>query len=228
MNKLQHFKTGILEELPIQIGVFPFGIIYGMTAIENNLSFWQALLMSSIIFAGASQVAFSQLIINSSPVGIITSIASINSRHFLYGISLNRYLKNLPLRWRLILSYLLTDEAYAVSIKYFSDNFHKENFHYHLLGSGLTLYFIWQISSLTGIIFGEILPNNINLDFVIPLSFIAIVIPMLKKTYHFIAFISSGLVAVFSLMLGLDLWILISAFFGLLSSYCFINLQSKK
>mgnify|MGYP006246861249 CR=1 FL=1 len=67
MKKWQIFKQGVLQELPLQLGVFPFGIIYGVMAIESGLTFLQALLMSSIIFGGASQIAFVQLLSNSTP-----------------------------------------------------------------------------------------------------------------------------------------------------------------
>ena len=122
MTKWQHFKKGIVQELPIQVGVFPFGIIYGVMAIESGLTVIQAFLMSSIIFAGASQIAFAKLYLFVSPTSLLTSITAINLRHFLYGVSINEYLKNLTLKWRIIFSYLLTDEAYAVSIKYFQNN----------------------------------------------------------------------------------------------------------
>ena len=89
MKKWQIFKQGVLEELPIQLGVFPFGIIYGVMAIESGLTFFQALLMSSIIFGGASQIAFVQLLSNSTPFGVIVAtVGAINSRHLLYSISM--------------------------------------------------------------------------------------------------------------------------------------------
>ena len=72
MKRWQIFKQGVLEELPLQLGVFPFGIIYGVMAIESGLTFLQALLMSSIIFGGASQIAFVQLLSNSTPFGAVS------------------------------------------------------------------------------------------------------------------------------------------------------------
>ena len=84
--------------------------------------------MSSILFAGASQIAFAKLYLFASPITIITSVTAINLRHLLYGISVNEYLNHLSLKWRIILSYLLTDEAYAVSIIYFKNNYEKNIF----------------------------------------------------------------------------------------------------
>ena len=141
MKKWQIFKQGVFEELPIQLGVFPFGIIYGVMAIESGLTFFQALLMSSIIFGGASQIAFVQLLSNSTPFGVIvTTVGAINSRHLLYSISMVQYLNKLSVSWRVILAYLLTDEAYAVSIRKFINHSENPILHYHLLGSGITLF----------------------------------------------------------------------------------------
>ena len=72
-------------------------------------------------------------------------------------------------------------------------NSKSKYFHYHLLGSGLTLFFTWQVSTLIGIFFGKAIPHYLNLEFIIPLSFIAIIIPMLKKKYDILACFSSGI-----------------------------------
>ncbi len=228
MTKWEHFKNGIIQELPIQIGVFPFGIIYGIIAIESGLSWLQAFLMSSIIFAGASQIAFTKLYLIVSPLTLLTSIIAINMRHLLYGLSINEYLKTLSLRWRISLSYLLTDEAYAVSIKYFYKNKNQEFFHYHLLGSGLTLFITWQLSSLMGIFFGEKIPNFLNLEFIIPLSFIAIIIPILKNKNEVIACLISGFSSIIFYTLNIEFWIIASAFSGIISYYFFIIFEQKK
>ena len=228
MKKLTHFKKGILQELPLQIGVFPFGIIYGFIASENGFSALQAFLMSSILFAGASQIAFAKLYLFASPITIITSVTAINLRHLLYGFSVNEYLKQLSLKWRIILSYLLTDEAYAVSIIYFKNNYEKKYFHYHLLGSGLTLFVVWQISTITGILFGKYLTGFINLEFIIPLSFIAIIIPILKNRGDVAACLVSGISSLFFYKLNLELWIVVSAILGIFVSYFFILSEKMK
>ena len=227
MTKWKHFKKGIVQELPIQVGVFPFGIIYGVMAIESGLTVIQAFLMSSIIFAGASQIAFAKLYLFVSPTSLLTSITAINLRHFLYGVSVNEYLKNLTLKWRIIFSYLLTDEAYAVSIKYFQNNNKSKYFYYHLLGSGLTLFFTWQVSTLIGILFGGAIPSYLNLEFIIPLSFIAIIIPMLKKKYDILACFSSGISGIILYKLDIELWIIFSAFIGIFIGYFFIIIEDK-
>ena len=217
MAKWTIFKQGVLEELPLQLGVFPFGVIYGIMAIESGLSPLQSFFLSSIIFGGASQILFVQLVSSATPVSIIiSSVAAINSRHFLYGISMMEFLKHLSLSWRLLLAYLLTDEAYAVSIRKFVGEPSNQFLHYHLLGTGLTLFITWQISTLTGIMIGGNLPQFLDLQFIIPLTFIAIVVPMINSISIFCAALSSSISALIFSNLDLNFWIIISAIVGLI------------
>ena len=218
MTKWQIFKQGVLQELPLQLGVFPFGIIYGVMAIESGLTFLQALLMSSIIFGGASQIAFVQLLSNSTPYGVIvTTVGAINSRHLLYSISMVEYLNKLSLSWRVTLAYLLTDEAYAVSIRKFINHSHNSILHYHLLGSGITLFVSWLISTLFGVWLGNDLPEFLDLQFIIPLTFIAIIIPMIKSKSTLITVISSGISALIFKNLDINFWIILSGLTGILA-----------
>ena len=218
MKKWQIFKQGVLQELPLQLGVFPFGIIYGVMAIESGLTFLQALLMSSIIFGGASQIAFVQLLSNSTPYGVIvTTVGAINSRHLLYSISMVEYLNKLSLSWRVMLAYLLTDEAYAVSIRKFINHSHNSILHYHLLGSGITLFVSWQISTLFGVWLGNDLPEFLDLQFIIPLTFIAIIIPIIKSKSTLITVISSGISALIFKNLDINFWIILSGLTGILA-----------
>ena len=218
MKKWQIFKQGVLQELPLQLGVFPFGIIYGVMAIESGLTFLQALLMSSIIFGGASQIAFVQLLSNSTPYGVIvTTVGAINSRHLLYSISMVEYLNKLSFSWRVTLAYLLTDEAYAVSIREFIKHSDNSILHYHLLGSGITLFLSWQISTLFGVWLGNDLPEFLDLQFIIPLTFIAIIIPMIKSKSTLITVISSGISALIFKNLDINFWIILSGLTGILA-----------
>ena len=228
MKKWQIFKQGVLEELPLQLGVFPFGIIYGVTAIESGLTFFQALLMSSIIFGGASQIAFVQMLSNSTPFGVIlTTVGAINSRHLLYSISMVEYLNKLSVSWRITLAYLLTDEAYAVSIRKFINYSNNSIFHYHLLGTGITLFVSWQISTLFGVLIGNDLPEFLDLQFIIPLTFIAIIVPMIKSKSTFLTVITAGISALIIKNLDINFWIILSGLFGILAGIFSSTLDKK-
>ena len=89
-------------------------------------------------------------------------------RHIIYSANVSFYISSLPLKWRIILGYLLTDEAFAVSFQEFEN---KNKFaHYHLLGGGLTLWVFWQISTVIGVFLGANIPPYLNLEFAIPLT----------------------------------------------------------
>ena len=118
MTGWQEFIQGIKDELPLQLGVIPFGMVFGLLGIEAGLSVWQTFFLSIILFGGASQIVFVQMIAAGTPPAVIWgSVSAINLRHLLYSMSMARYLRELPFGWRVILAYLLTDEAYAISIR---------------------------------------------------------------------------------------------------------------
>ena len=176
----REFWKGVLAQLPVQLGVIPFGLVFGVLGIASGLTATQTILMSSIIFGGASQVVFAQLWSSgTSPIITGGSVAIINMRHIIYSANVSFYISSLPLKWRIVLGYLLTDEAFAVSFQEFEN---KNKFaHYHLLGGGLTLWVFWQISTVIGVFLGANIPPHLNLEFAIPLTFIAVILPTLKS-----------------------------------------------
>ena len=128
--KQKEFLLGVSAMLPLLLGVVPFGLVFGVLGISSGLSETETILMSSIIFAGASQVVFAQLwAAGSAYIVIGSSVALINLRHVLYSASVAQHLDKLNFKWRIILAYLLTDEAFAVSIKRFTSHGTSAFFH---------------------------------------------------------------------------------------------------
>jgi predicted branched-subunit amino acid permease len=112
---------------------------------------------------------------------MVATVALVNLRHALYSASLAPHLHHLPRRWKAVLAYLLTDEAYAATVHRYVAGERGPNAHWHALGAGLTLWGGWQISTAAGIVLGARLPASVPLDFALPLTFIAIVVPMLRS-----------------------------------------------
>lgn len=212
----KEFWNGVRAEFPLLIGVFPFGMIYGALALNAGLSTAASQLMSSIVFAGSSQFVAAQLVHDAAPgFVILLTIAVVNLRHMLYSASLAPYLKNLSLKWKALLSYLLTDEAYAPSIlKYEADGVTPFS-HWFLLGAGFSLWFIWQVSTALGIFLGAAIPKEWPLDFALPLTFIAMVVPALKNRPLIAAALSAGLVALLAFSLPFKLGLILAALTGI-------------
>ena len=210
----REFWKGVLAQIPVQLGVVPFGLVFGVLGIASELTALQTILMSSIIFGGASQVVFAQLwSIGASPIVTGGSVAIINSRHIIYSANISKYISVLSLRWRLALGYLLTDEAFAISFQEFEN---RNRFaHYHLLGGGLTLWVFWQISTVTGVFLGANIPTYLNLEFAIPLTFIAIILPRLKSIAQISTAVTAGIIAIFGQEIPYGLWIIVASISGM-------------
>jgi 4-azaleucine resistance transporter AzlC len=210
------FLAGVRSELPIALGVIPFGLIYGVLAIGAGLPPAPALAMSSIVFAGSSQFIGQQMIGAGDPGGlIILTTFVVNLRHMLYSTSVEGYIKHLPARWKLLLAYLLTDEAYATTIVNYQapgDLTHK---HWFFFGAGITLWSVWQTSTAAGIFLGAQVPPTWALDFTLALTFIGIVVPALADRAMLAAALSAGLVAVAAYDLPLKLGLMLAALTGI-------------
>jgi 4-azaleucine resistance transporter AzlC len=215
-KKSKIFWAGVRAEVPLLIGVFPFGMIYGALAINAGLSIPAAQMMSSILFAGSAQFVATQLVHTSTPGFIIVlTIAVVNLRHVLYSASLAPYLASVSTRWKTLLSYLLTDEAYAPSIiKYEKDGITPYG-HLFLFGAGLALWTAWQVSTALGIFLGTSIPESWSLDFALPLTFIAMVVPALKTRPAVAAALSAGVVAVLTYSLPYKLGLILAALVGI-------------
>ena len=195
-NNLKILAKGIIDVSPLMIPVFPFGIIYGVIGMELGIGAYMTLGLSIVIFGGASQIVLLQLFSGgASSLVILSSVGAVNSRHLLYGAVLSEYLSSLKITWKIILSYVMTDQAFAVSNNYFKKNDNVQNKHYHLLGAGFTCWIIWQISTILGIVLGSVVPEELGLSFTISLTFLALLINDFRKYKNIIVMLVSGIVA---------------------------------
>ena len=225
----RNFIEGARAEAPILIGVFPFGLIYGALAVNSGLSTAAAQLMSSILFAGSAQFITAQLFSEDTPALVmILTIAVVNLRHILYSASLAPHLKDLSLRWKVLLSYLLTDEAYAPSILHYEKEGLARFKHWFLLGAGVSLWLLWQLSTAIGVFWGASIPENISLDFALPLTFIAMLVPALKKIPMVAAALSAGVVALLAYSLPYKLGLILAALTGILVGALLEGRQSAR
>ena len=227
-TKSNEFFRGAKDILPHHLGVFPFGLVFGVLAIASGLSPIEAILMSSIVFGGASQIVFVQLWSAGVPPFIVgTSVSIVNLRHVLYSASLSQYIKNLPLTWRLVLAYFLTDQTYANGLNHYRSNQLLKYDHYYFLGSGLTLWLGWQIATIFGVLGATIIPDEWSLTFAISLTFIAIVAPMIKRFSDVAACIATGILAIILQPLPWKLWLIAAGFGGILIGWI-INYLTKE
>ena len=189
------FLKGIIDVSPLMIPVVPFGLIYGILAIDIGFSPLATMGMSLIVFGGASQIILLQLFSGgASSLVIISSVGAVNSRHLLYGAVISEHVSDLKLIWKIILSYFLIDQAFATSNDYFKKSKEK-NKYFHLVGGGFTCWVVWQSTTFLGIILGASIPEKLGLSFAVPLTFLAILVNDFRKLINVIVILISGLVA---------------------------------
>ena len=223
------FITGVKDELPILAGVAPFGMIYGVSALSAHIPAITAQAMSSVVFAGASQFIIAQLVMaGTPPIVIILTAFIVNIRHMLYSASLAPFVKQLPMRWKWLLAYLLTDEAYAVTISHYRKSEDETQKHWYFFGAGLALWTTWQISTAIGIFLGTQVPASWSLDFTSTLTFIALVVPALKDRASAIAALTGGIVAVLLYALPFKLGLGIASLIGIIVGLWVETLRQRK
>lgn len=214
------FREGVKQELPITLGVVPFGMIFGVIAVGSGIPPLLAQAMSFIVFAGSAQFIGAQLIGMATPAAIVLlTTLVVNARHLLYGASVAPYLRPLSRKWRAILAYLLTDEAYAVTILHFRQGGHRETRHYFMLGAGLMLWTAWQLSTAIGVFLGAQVPAAWALDFTLALTFIGLVVPALGDYADAAAAIVASVIALLAVALPYQLGLILAALAGIVAGY---------
>ena len=206
------FMSGVKAILPILLGVVPFGITYGVLGLGADLTATATIGMSSIVFAGSAQVVAVQLFDVAAPAFVILlTTLMVNMRHVLYSASIAPRIRHLNTAWKLVLGYLLTDEAYAVVIVHYNQDTAMPKKHWFFLGAGLIMWSAWQISTMTGVFLGAVIPKDLPLDFTITLTFIALVVPMLRDRSTFIVALVAGVIAVCVIGLPFKLNLILAA-----------------
>jgi 4-azaleucine resistance transporter AzlC len=210
------FLFGVRDELPLLLGVFPFGMIYGVLALGAGLAPTAAQAMSSVLFAGSAQFITAQLAGAGTPwVVMVVTIFIVNLRHMLYSASVAPYLGTLSPVWKGILAYLLTDEAYAVVITRYQRGGSLSHAHWYFLGAGLTLWTGWQLSTALGIFLGAQVPATWMLDFTLALTFIALVVPAIKDRPAALSALAAGVTALVAYGLPYKLGLILAAIVGI-------------
>ncbi len=223
------FLKGIIDVSPLMIPVVPFGLIFGVLSIDIGFSPIETMGMSLIIFGGASQIVLLQLFSGgASSLVIISSVGAVNSRHLLYGAVVSEHLSDLKLVWKIIISYFLIDQAFAISNEYLKKN-NNSNRYFHLVGGGVTCWIIWQSTTILGIILGAAIPEKLGLSFAVPLTFLALLVNDFRKFVNVIVIIISGLVATLGYnYIPFKAYVIVSAVAGLFTAILLTKIIKKK
>lgn len=181
MSRKRHsMAAGIRDIAPIIIGIVPFGLVSGALVIQAGFGLAEAMGMSLLVNAGASQIVATQLFLDGAPIWIALATALVvNVRMFIYSVSIAPVLEGASAGLRPLLGHMLVDQNYASTMTRgrFRDDVDVVPYY---VGAWLALASVWQVSSIAGALLGPLVPPSWSLDFAVPLVFLAMLAPALK------------------------------------------------
>jgi predicted branched-subunit amino acid permease len=192
------FRAGVAAAVPLVVGVAPFGLVAGAAPVAHGFDPWSAIGLSTIVFAGASQLAIVDALAQGGSVLVAVLAAwTINLRMVLYSASLAPYLGEESTPRRLGAAYLLVDQVYAMCVtRWAADGGDTETRLPFYLGVGALLSTTWVSFTVAGALVGPAIPDDIPLDFAIPLVFLVLLIPILVDRPSIAAAVAGGAAAV--------------------------------
>ena len=194
------FLAGSREVAPTLVGAIPFGLVTGVAAIAAGLTPLQGLALSILAFSGIAQLVAMQLMAAGSPILLTVAAAAVVSlRLLMYSASLAPHVAHLDRRWRVLLAYLMTDQSFATTLARYAQPGDRSRRHWHFLGSSFTLWITWQVAVAVGVLAGTGIPSDWSLDFVVVLTFVALMVPVVRTRADLAAAIVAAVVALATL-----------------------------
>jgi len=211
------FRAGVRAALPSLLGLVPFGLVAGIAAVNAGLSPVQAVGLSFVVFAGASQLAAVDLLAkDASLVVVVVTAVVINLRMAMYSASIAPYFESLRRRWEVVCSYLLTDVGYALSIAEFTDE-SDTNRRWYYLGAAGAVWAVWQAATVAGVLLGASIPERWDVGFAVPLVFLTLLVSDVSDRPRLVAALVGGGVAVVGANWPLNLGLLGGALAGIVA-----------
>lgn len=213
--------------VPVALSIAAYGLVWGVLAGQAGLSALEVLLMSGLVFAGASQfVALDSWTGTDLPVlGIVITTAIVNLRMLLMTATLQPLTTHLP-RWQALASvYLVADENWAMTMARVGKPHGTVGF---LVGSGVCSWIAWTGSTLAGRLLGAVIdnPQAYGLDFAFTATFIALLLGMWKGRSDLVPWIVAALAAIITARLVPGNWSIMVG--GLLGSFAGAVVEMRK
>lgn len=195
------FRDGVRDCAPAVPPSVPYGMLFGAAAVQIGLDPAQATALSLFTFAATAQVAAVDLLNGGAalPVALATLLL-INLRYVIYSASLAERLQHLPWYWRAAIAYPLFDVTYALATARFSEPAEQsttgDHSGWYFLGTGLPMVAAFVLGTLAGALAGQTLGAGLQLDFAIPLIFVALLVPKLDGEASALAAVTAAVIAV--------------------------------
>ncbi|MBS0313076.1 MAG: AzlC family ABC transporter permease [Proteobacteria bacterium] len=202
------FRAGVRECLPMMPPYIPFGLVCGVASVQAGLGEWGALALAAFAFAGSAQAVLTQFLISGAPllVAVLSGLV-VNLRMAVYSAAIAPRLAGASRGQRILWAAFLVDQTFMFDEVRHQRGEHRDAAFSFYLGTATVLWPWWLLMNGIGAFVGAQLPASWQLEFTIPLSFVALVVPLLKARPQAMAAVVGGVagVALFALPLKLGL-----------------------
>ncbi|HEY8565479.1 MAG TPA: AzlC family ABC transporter permease [Beijerinckiaceae bacterium] len=191
-------RLGAQRALPLLPGVMVFGMAFGAAAAAKGLTLDQAVLMSAFVFAGASQMVALEVWREAwslpTVLGVAAITATVNARMILMGAALASAMRGVPKPVNALNLFLFTDASWLVGTRYQAEGGRDIGV---MLGTGITLWFAWTAVTLPGYLVAALVPEprRFGLDLLMPVFFVAMLVPIWKGPRRALPWLVAGLAA---------------------------------
>ncbi|WP_048959763.1 AzlC family ABC transporter permease [Enterobacter bugandensis] len=221
MNKKTTIMRGVSAVMPLCIGDFPFSFIVGALSVSMGMSIWQSTAWSCIVIAGSAQMLALNMVKTGASLGVIIfTTLIINLRHVLYSASMAEKVRDASFFRKCFISYALTDEVYATTVKEMDESRGDKYLFYSTVM--LTFWGVWVLADFLGAVIGSSFPDiqKYGLDFAMVAAFIAIVVPQIKSQACTVAALVASVSGVLLVVLPWSLGIVVASLLGVLAGLC--------
>ncbi|TMV10265.1 branched-chain amino acid ABC transporter permease [Ruegeria sediminis] len=215
-----YFWKGFRDGAPFVFVAIPFGLLFGVFATETGLNIVQTMAFTATVFAGAAQFAALQLLQDEAPTLIVLASAlAVNLRMAMYSASLTPFLGSAPLWQRAIAAYLTVDQSYACSIVRFETEpqMTVPQRMAYFFGSVTPITPLWILCTYLGAVLGARIPESWALDFALPITFLAMIGPMMRTPAHVVAALVAVAVSLVTVVIPFNLGLLIAGCAGMIA-----------
>jgi len=218
VTRREDFVAGARDSLPTLPANVPFGFVVGAAAVQVGFGDLQAVVMSAAVFGGASQLAAIDLIERGTPLAVVVLTAVVvNLRYTMYSAAIAPYFRKLSEWRRVAAAQLLVDTTFALAVTEYERDETTDELAYYL-GASLSIYLTYVLGTVAGVVFGNRLPDGLQLDFAIPLLFIALLLPSITDHETAVAAAAGGFVAVAAAGVPMNLGIIVAGVSGVVAA----------
>lgn len=216
----REYWQGFRYGTPFILVIIPFGAVFGVVATEAGLNLAQVMGFSVLVIAGAAQFVAVQMMLDNAPVLIVLAASlAVNLRMAMYSASLAPHLGKISWWKRGVISYFMVDQAYAASIlKYdLTPAMTPAQKLSYYMGVVTPICPVWYLATWAGAALGTAVPAGLPIDFAVPITFLALIVPMLRTAAH----VAAALVSIIGVLvfgfLPFNLGLLVAALLAMIA-----------